>query len=209
MVRQKMAHWLRYACGWFFILTSAVWLTVHAVWLYRITLSTTDVLAQVGLSARTMMHNYWQLLAYLDWPWITQLHMSNFTDSAAALKHFADVKRLLLVNNVVLLVTLPVVAHGLWRLQREKRFWQLLLPMQWALPVAPVIAALMAINFDQFFVMFHQLLFRNDDWLFDPRFDPIINALPESFFLACFVLFFLIFEGWLVLGYIVARRSAK
>ncbi|GKT03446.1 TIGR01906 family membrane protein [Furfurilactobacillus entadae] len=208
-VWQRLGHWFRYLCGWLFILTSAITLTVHAVWVYRVTLSNTDVLQQVGLTRAQMMHNYMQLLHYLNWPWVTQLRLPNFVDSVGALKHFADVKQLLLLNNLVCLVTLPIVGWGLWWLWHEERLWQLLLPMQIALPLPPVVAALMAVNFDQFFITFHHLLFRNNDWLFDPRYDPIINALPESFFLACFALFFVLLEGWLIAGYLVSRRSLR
>ena len=45
---------------------------------------------------------------------------------------------------------------------------------------------------NKFFVTFHRLLFANDDWLFDPKLDPIINALPASYFLAAFSLFILL-----------------
>ncbi|HAT54263.1 MAG TPA: TIGR01906 family membrane protein [Lactobacillus sp.] len=206
---QKLIHWLRYLCGWLFILTSSIFLTVHAVWLYRIMLSKTDILREVNLSKPVMLQNYHQLLQYLDFPWVTRLHMSNFTDSAAALKHFADVKNLLLLNNVVLILTLIVTAVGLWRMVREDRLWQLVIPMRIALPVAPVIAVIMSVNFESFFITFHKLLFRNDDWLFDPDQDAIINALPASFFLACFALFFILIEVWLIAGLIVGKHSLR
>lgn len=61
--------------------------------------------------------------------------------------------------------------------------------------VGIVIAILMLLNFDEFFVIFHEVLFRNSDWLFDPNRDPVINILPEEFFTQCFILFFILFEG--------------
>ena len=47
----------------------------------------------------------------------------------------------------------------------------------------------MLIGFDQFFIAFHGLFFNNDAWLFNPLTDPIINALPEAYFMHCFILF--------------------
>lgn len=41
------------------------------------------------------------------------------------------------------------------------------------------------INFDGSFTRFHNLLFKNDYWLFDPNEDPVITALPEKFFFHC------------------------
>lgn len=209
LILAKLMHFGRYLAGWLFILTSAIWLTVHAIWLYWLTLKTTDVLQQVNLSQATMMHNYRQLLAYLDFPWVTKLAMADFSDSKAGLQHFADVKHLLMLNNVILIITMFITGWGLWRLLRQRRLWQLQLPMQIALPIAPILAVIMSMNFNQFFITFHEILFRNDDWLFDPNRDPIIDALPASFFLNCFVLFFVIFEGWLVVGWLVGRQAAK
>ncbi|BEI50506.1 membrane protein [Lactiplantibacillus plantarum subsp. plantarum] len=66
--------------------------------------------------------------------------------------------------------------------------------MQTALWVPPVVTVIMAINFDQFFIMFHKILFRNSDWLFDPLLDRIILVLPDTFFGQCFVLAFILIE---------------
>lgn len=49
------------------------------------------------------------------------------------------------------------------------------------------------IGFEQFFTLFHQILFVGDDtWLFDPAKDPVILILPENFFLACLSPIFLL-----------------
>ena len=54
----------------------------------------------------------------------------------------------------------------------------------------------MLIGFDQFFTLFHQVLFVGDaTWLFDPYKDPIILALPEDYFLHAFLIFFVLYEG--------------
>ncbi|MBZ4292101.1 TIGR01906 family membrane protein, partial [Streptococcus pneumoniae] len=61
-----------------------------------------------------------------------------------------------------------------------------------ALVVLPVMIGLggVLIGFDQFFTLFHQILFVGDDtWLFDPAKDPVIMILPETFFLHAFLLF--------------------
>ena len=46
-------------------------------------------------------------------------------------------------------------------------------------------AAKYLIDFSWAFTMFHKLFFRNDYWIFDPRIDPIIIALPEELFMIC------------------------
>lgn len=60
------------------------------------------------------------------------------------------------------------------------------------LPVIVLPFALM--NFDEFFISFHHLLFNNNDWLFNPTTDPIINVLTEEFFAGCFAIGGIIYE---------------
>ena len=67
----------------------------------------------------------------------------------------------------------------------------------------------MAIGFERFFIYFHQILFRNTDWLFDPATDPIINVLPESFFMQCFLLFFALLLLNLVTLYTIGKKQLK
>ncbi len=46
----------------------------------------------------------------------------------------------------------------------------------------------------------HKIFFRNDDWMFNPSTDPIINLLPETFFLHCaLIIILIIFLGSLIL----------
>lgn len=47
------------------------------------------------------------------------------------------------------------------------------------------VLAAMAVDFDRTFVIFHELLFSNSDWIFNPITDPIIIILPSEFFMHC------------------------
>lgn len=38
------------------------------------------------------------------------------------------------------------------------------------------------LDFNDVFIIFHELLFQNRDWIFDPRQDPVINVLPDQYF---------------------------
>ena len=47
----------------------------------------------------------------------------------------------------------------------------------------PIIATIpLVINFNYFFIKFHEAVFSNDYWIFDPRIDPVINMLPQDIF---------------------------
>ena len=59
-------------------------------------------------------------------------------------------------------------------------------------------------GFDRFFVAFHEVLFRDNSWLFDPATDPIISVLPEQFFMHSFLIFLLIYE---LIFFVIYRRG--
>lgn len=198
------AQWLGL---YLWLVSGTIILTINASWLYYFNVQWQHLGRLVNLSTGRLMVNYYQLLAYLNFPWVPKLKMADFTDSTSALVHFADVKNLFLLDYGVFFVTC-VTTYYLWRrLKRDQQLWRFVLPMQTALWVPPLIAAAMAVNFDQFFIFFHKVLFRNSDWLFDPLFDRIIVVLPDTFFLQCFVLAFVILE-WSFAFYLAVGKQA-
>ncbi|GMA47726.1 integral membrane protein [Tetragenococcus muriaticus PMC-11-5] len=75
---------------------------------------------------------------------------------------------------------------------------------------APVVLlALMAVGFDQFFITFHEVFFTNEDWLFDPATDPIINVLPEQYFMHCFLFFFVLIELFFWIMILIGKKESK
>ena len=46
-----------------------------------------------------------------------------------------------------------------------------------------IIGILMMIDFNKYFILFHQLVFTNNLWLMDPAVDNLVNIFPEAFFL--------------------------
>ena len=69
----------------------------------------------------------------------------------------------------------------LWRRHRSSGF--LIAGGIITLATPLLIAIPLMINFDRSFVVFHELFFDNDLWIFDPRTDPIIDYLPEALFM--------------------------
>ncbi|MFH5811846.1 TIGR01906 family membrane protein [Companilactobacillus sp. FL22-1] len=175
----------------FFILTAAISITIFASYgLFAFDIKHYYLEQAVGMKYGTIMKNYAQMMDYLINPFNWHWHLSDFASSPAGRLHFLDCKKLFLLNFGVFIISGIIVAK--FRKVRA-HFNRVFL---WIGIVGIVLAVLMLLNFDEFFVVFHEVLFRNSDWLFDPNKDPIINVLPEEFFTQCFVLFFIIFEGW-------------
>lgn len=161
-----------------------------------------------GLSENQLLHNYDVLLHYLFHPFHSTLAFPDFASSAAGLQHFHEVKQLLWFNNGCGVVAGVML---LWLVKRAGRQPELLYRHHvtrqavWLPAIPLVLLSLVALDFENFFIWFHKLLFRNDHWLFNPLTDPIINALPATFFLTCFVVTFVLLESLLV-GYAIWTR---
>lgn len=111
--------------------------------------------------------------------------------------HFADCRGLFVFDFWVLGIGAAVLAAlYMIRLLRKKEGVCVPvkhLPVFWAAvamcSVFAVLAAWGALDFDSLFVAFHAAFFPGkSNWIFDPRYDEIINILPQQFFLNCAVL---------------------
>ena len=122
--------------------------------------------------------------------------MPNFSSSVDGLKHFADVKKLFHLAQGVFVLSFPAFFLFIKQILLKGHGWLVQKTFLWMM-LAPVVIGLMGLlmGFDQFFVLFHTVLFPGDStWLFDPVKDPVIYILPEEFFLHCFILFFVLYE---------------
>ena len=116
-----------------------------------------------------------------------------FSDAGA--EHFADVQKLFVLD-LRALVASAILLIGI-RLAFRKEKLRLLdhTPGFWgAVGLGfgiSAVGALAAMDFNKAFMVFHKLFFPGkDNWLFDPRTDPIILMLPAEFFRNCAILIF-------------------
>lgn len=208
-----MSGKFKYSIAWLvlivFLITLSVTITINSTWLYALNVRYGNFLPLVNLTGKEMMKNYHALLAYLNYPWISTLKMPDFTDSKSAIIHFKDVKNLFSINYLLLVVTTYPALKWLFWLKKTEQQWRLIRIMQGVLTFTSFMLMLMFLNFEQFFIGFHKLLFRNDDWEFYPQQDPIINALPESFFAQAFLLWIICFGGFCLAFLIYGKRYFK
>ncbi|MBO0454164.1 TIGR01906 family membrane protein [Candidatus Enterococcus murrayae] len=176
------------------LLTLAITMTINARWLYQFDIGHLELLDYTTLSTKELLHNFDQLMRYLNLPWVETLKMDDFPVSVSGALHFYEVKKLFLLNYGLLLATMVPSIFYVRHLVKQQRLWTMVQPFRIAVAVPIVVAFLMAVNFDRFFVLFHGVFFNNDAWIFNPATDPIINVLPETFFLHCFILFFVLLE---------------
>ena len=192
-----------------FLLSLSILLTIYLAWIfYPLEIQWLGLANRVYLRPEAIQYNFHILMNYLTNPFSQILEMPDFRSSAAGLHHFAVVKNLFHLVQLVTLVTLPyfyffvknIVKKGFLALYRKSILTLLVLPL-----VIGFVGIL--IGFEQFFTLFHQILFVGDDtWLFDPAKDPVILILPETFFLHAFLLFFGLYESFFGFLYLKSRR---
>ena len=193
-----------------FLLSFSILLTIYlALIFYPMEIQWLNLTDRVFLKRETILYNFHILMNYLTNPFSQVLEMPDFRSSTAGLHHFAVVKNLFHLVQLVTLVTLPsfyffvknIVKKGFLALYRKSTLTLLVLPL-----VIGLLGVL--IGFEQFFTLFHQILFVGDDtWLFDPAKDPVILILPETFFLHAFVLFFVLYEG--IFSFLLVKALRK
>ena len=191
-----------------FLLSLSVLLTIYLAWIfYPLEIKWLSLTDRVYLKPETIQYNFHILMNYLTNPFSQVLQMPDFRSSAAGLHHFAVVKNLFHLVQLVALATLPSFYFFVNRIVK-KGFLSLYRKSLLVLVVFPLLIGLVGvlIGFDQFFTLFHQILFVGDDtWLFDPAKDPVILILPEIFFLHAFLLFFALYESFFGFLYLKSR----
>lgn len=154
---------------------------------------------ETGYSVEVIKENY---DALIDWcsPFAKgELDFPSLPESESGISHFVEVKVIFNLFFALLFVT-PVFLAGLIYIQHKRgsTSWMIASPI--IVCVLPLLIGLAcAIDFNRIFVLFHQIVFNNDDWLFSMYEDPIILFLPERFFLQCA----LIIVGTVLLGCVV------
>lgn len=176
------------------LISLAVAVTINFRPLYAWDIDQLNILDYTSVSKETLLENFDLLMGFLNNPFQHTLALPDFPMSESGAFHFYEVKQLFLLDYGVLLLSLVPTILFVRYLFKTGRTWRLIRPFQIGMIVPVIFGMVMAVGFDRFFVYFHQLFFNNDDWLFNPVTDPIINVLPEAFFMHCFILFFVLME---------------
>ena len=146
-----------------------------------------------GLTEEVIRKNYDVLIDYnLLTKNVDTLQFPNFPMSEHGRIHFAEVKEIFIAVQILMIVTaLLALIFTIWKfIKRDYRYLKYTSIATLVIPM--VLGVLAALNWDTFFVTFHHLFFKNNYWLFNPAEDPIINILPDAYFLHCLILILLL-----------------
>ena len=197
-------------CVFFALLGIGLFIAINFKPIYYSCIDKYGLEKRSGLSREEIIENYDALIAYCCPFHFGELSFPTLKASVSGLSHFAEAKRLMVAFYIIGFIALVLTVMGFVRRirDREVRFYRTCAITSIAFPAFLVLFTI--IDFDRLFVIFHKIAFNNDDWLFNPATDPVIEILPEEFFMRCLVTITLtIIIGAVVLFVIYMLKKRK
>lgn len=171
-----------------FFISFAIVFTVFFKQLYYFDIDYLNIDITSGMPIKVIKENYDILINYQSIFYQGELNLPDFIMSTNGRIHFQEVKTIFEVIQVFMvisgLISIPMVMKRL----REKEYRFLKLSGMLTIIIPSMLGFVVALDFNNAFIIFHKLVFRNDFWIFDYHNDPVIRILPETFFMHCFIL---------------------
>ncbi|MCD7841131.1 MAG: TIGR01906 family membrane protein [Lachnospiraceae bacterium] len=197
--------------GFLFLACLSVVLVLNLRCIYYFDIGYLNLESETGYTEEVIRENYDVLIDYnLLTGGVKELEFPDFPMSDNAATHFKEVKRIFVAIQILCIVTGVLFLVLLVRKLMHKDYGslKLLSILTFLIPIG--LGICMFLNWDTFFVQFHELFFNNDYWLFDPVTDPVILILPDEFFYHCAAaILLLLFLGGILSGGIYRLLTRK
>ena len=162
-----------------------------------------------GLNIATIKTNYSYVINFLNESSPSDFTLPTLTSSADAKIHFFEVHKIFAFMNYFLYFSLLFIIISIIITIKNKMYLYLKISGIALMALPLILIPILLTNFTEYFDDFHKILFRNNFWLFDPKNDPIILILPESFFLHCLIAIVLLSVIFGLILYILYRIIHK
>lgn len=192
------------------LISLTVVLTLACKPLYYLDIHALHIPETTGYTISEIKANYDAVIDYSLSFGNAPLEFPTFPMSEGGRIHFEEVKSIFNLFKYMAIFGTLTGAAGILRQRRKQSYGYLKLTAILTVALPAVIGATVALNWDWTFAAFHELAFNNDYWLFDPATDPVINILPDAYFLHCAVMILvLVILGSLICGLIYRRVQRK
>lgn len=192
-----------------FFISFSVVLVLNFRPLYYHDIEALDIVESSGISEEDIRTNYDTLISYNSIFGQKELDFPTLAMSESGKIHFEEVKNIFVFVQWLCIATLFAGAAGLFFKLRKKDAGCLKLAGVLTPLVPAVLGGLIALNWENFFVTFHHIFFRNDYWLFNPATDPVITILPDTFFLHCAIAILVLVILFSLLSLLVSRLLSR
>lgn len=167
----------------FFLISFGLFVAIHFRPLYYFDIDYLNIVEQSGLSKEVILENYNTLIDYCSPFFKGELIFPSLAQSPSGTSHFVEVKNIFnfffYLGIICFTILIPIIIYK----YKKKDVSYLFISSLTTIILPTLVGICCAINFDKTFVLFHKIVFQNDDWLFDPQLDQVITILPETFFL--------------------------
>ena len=195
------------------LISLTVVLTLACKPLYYLDIHALHIPETTGYTISEIKANYDAVINYSLSFGNAPLEFPTFPMSESGRIHFKEVKNIFNLFKYMSIFGTLAGAVGILRQRRKQSYGYLKLTAILTVSLPAVIGATVALNWDWTFGTFHELAFNNDYWLFDPATDPVINILPDAYFLHCaFMILVLVILGSIICGLTyrwIGKKSAK
>ena len=180
--------------------------------LYYFDIEYLDIPQMSGLSAEVIRQNYDALISYNSIFMWGELQLPTLPMSDTGRVHFEEVKLIFAGMQAALVLLLITVPFAAVKKLRKEEYSFLKLSAWFGVGIPAVLGAFVALNWERLFVVFHEIVFRNDYWQFNTRTDPVISILPSEFFMHCAICIIALVALCSILcglGYVLLERRER
>ena len=189
------------------IISVSVVITLNFRPLYYFDIGYFDLVEKTGYTEEMIRENFDVLIDYNSVFFRDALEFPSLPMSEQGRIHFVEVKNIFVFIQAVLLpVSLIGSIIGILALKKQKPAY-LKLTSVLSIGLPALLGILIALNWDRFFVIFHEIFFNNDYWIFDYKTDPVIRILPDGFFMHCALMILLLIVLGSLICFIIYRRQ--
>ena len=198
MKTKNIIEWVGGGFIFLAMISLSVVVILNSLFIYKGVVDYYELPYITGLTRYALLENYREIVNYLQFPWIRELHMPDFSMSYEGRVHFEEVKNIFQVFITIFLLSL--ITWIIVLVKKIKIFPMFLKAANLVFISCGLISIFLIFDFSEAFIVFHKLFFNNDYWIFHPSKDPVILALPEELFmiLGIALLFVLIIQAIIV-----------
>ena len=165
-----------------FIITGSVILGLRCKNIYYNDISNLNISDMSGFTDEEIMLNYDYLIDYNLNNSVEEFNLPTIKYSKEGKIHFEEVRNIFQFTKRVCLISFLISLVGVIISIKNKNIKFLNTNSIMSIGLIIITAIPLLINFNYFFIKFHEIVFSNDYWIFDPDKDPVINMLPEEVF---------------------------
>lgn len=166
-----------------FLILLSIEITVNLKYLYYFDIKFLNLEKTSSLSYDEIKLNYDYLINFITSSKNIDFNIPSFPSSIEGITHFYEVKNI--INNIQLLfyITAFISIFIIFYSFKNNNFHIFYYSSHILFFIPLILIITFILDFNRVFTYFHKILFNNNFWIFDINKDPIINILPEKFFL--------------------------